>query len=56
MIGKCCVVLFLKIIIIIIIQSGNIAELLLREGFARCIDWSMGVVTQGADKLRSAEK
>ncbi|KAI0236877.1 Staphylococcal nuclease domain-containing protein 1 [Lamellibrachia satsuma] len=36
--------------------SGNIAELLLREGFARCIDWSMGVVTQGADKLRGAEK
>ncbi|KAK2184568.1 hypothetical protein NP493_260g03038 [Ridgeia piscesae] len=36
--------------------SGNIAELLLKEGFARCIDWSMGVVTQGADKLRSAEK
>ena len=36
--------------------NGNIAELLLREGFARCVDWSMGVVTQGADKLRSAER
>ncbi|XP_062586352.1 staphylococcal nuclease domain-containing protein 1-like [Saccostrea cucullata] len=36
--------------------NGNIAELLLREGFARCVDWSMGVVTQGADKLRAAEK
>ena len=36
--------------------SGNIAEALLREGFARCVDWSMGVVTTGADKLRAAEK
>ena len=38
------------------LQNGNIAELLLREGFARCVDWSMGVVSQGADKLRAAEK
>ncbi|XP_013400394.1 staphylococcal nuclease domain-containing protein 1 [Lingula anatina] len=36
--------------------KGNIAELLLREGFARCVDWSMGSVSQGADKLRTAEK
>ncbi|XP_052242771.1 staphylococcal nuclease domain-containing protein 1-like [Dreissena polymorpha] len=36
--------------------NGNIAELLLREGFARCVDWSMGVVTQGAENLRAAEK
>ncbi|XP_063402953.1 staphylococcal nuclease domain-containing protein 1-like [Mytilus trossulus] len=36
--------------------NGNIAELLLREGFARCVDWSMGVVSQGADKLRAAER
>jgi len=36
--------------------NGNIAELLLKEGFARCIDWSMGSVTGGAEKLRSAEK
>lgn len=36
--------------------NGNIAELLLKEGFARCVDWSMGVVTQGADKLRAAER
>ncbi|XP_025099283.1 staphylococcal nuclease domain-containing protein 1-like isoform X2 [Pomacea canaliculata] len=36
--------------------NGNIAELLLREGFARCVDWSIGVVTQGADKYRTAEK
>ncbi|CAH1799685.1 unnamed protein product [Owenia fusiformis] len=40
----------------IIHPKGNIAELLLREGFAKCVDWSMGVVTQGADKLRAAEK
>ncbi len=37
-------------------QNGNIAELLLREGFARCVDWSMGFVTGGAERLRSAEK
>ncbi|XP_010784266.1 staphylococcal nuclease domain-containing protein 1-like [Notothenia coriiceps] len=36
--------------------NGNITELLLKEGFARCVDWSMAVYTQGADKLRSAEK
>jgi len=28
----------------------------LKEGFARCVDWSMGVVTQGAENLRAAEK
>ena len=37
-------------------QNGNITEFLLREGFARCVDWSMGVVTQGREKLRHAEK
>jgi staphylococcal nuclease domain-containing protein 1 len=37
-------------------QNGNIAELLLKEGFARCIDWSMGFVTSGAEPLRAAEK
>lgn len=36
--------------------NGNITELLLKEGFARCVDWSMGVVTQGADKYRTAER
>ncbi|XP_014664690.1 PREDICTED: LOW QUALITY PROTEIN: staphylococcal nuclease domain-containing protein 1-like [Priapulus caudatus] len=36
--------------------NGNITELLLKEGFARCVDWSMGVVTQGPEKLRAAEK
>lgn len=36
--------------------AGNIAELLVKEGFARCVDWSMAFVTQGRDKLRAAEK
>ncbi len=36
--------------------NGSIAEILLKEGFAKCVDWSMGVVSQGADKLRAAEK
>nr|CAG4648501.1 EOG090X01F7 [Polyphemus pediculus] len=36
--------------------NGNIAELLLRDGFARCIDWSMAMVTGGPEKLRLAEK
>uniref|UniRef100_A0A6Q2YV32 Staphylococcal nuclease domain-containing protein n=1 Tax=Esox lucius TaxID=8010 RepID=A0A6Q2YV32_ESOLU len=36
--------------------NGNITELLLKEGFARCVDWSMAVYTQGAEKLRAAEK
>jgi len=40
----------------IIHPNGNIAELLLREGFARCVDWSIAMVTGGSEKLRSAEK
>ncbi|MCL4136789.1 UNVERIFIED_CONTAM: hypothetical protein GTU68_060303, partial [Idotea baltica] len=36
--------------------NGNIADLLLREGFAKCVDWSMATVTGGPEKLRSAEK
>lgn len=39
-----------------IFQNGNITELLLREGFARCVDWSIAVYTRGADKLRAAER
>lgn len=38
------------------LQNGNITELLLKEGFARCVDWSMAVYTQGAEKLRAAER
>jgi staphylococcal nuclease domain-containing protein 1 len=36
--------------------NGNMSELLLREGLARCVDWSMGRVTGGAEKYRAAEK
>ncbi|CAD5126112.1 DgyrCDS14285 [Dimorphilus gyrociliatus] len=36
--------------------NGNISELLLKEGFAKCIDWSMGCVTQEIEKMRKAEK
>nr|CAG4649952.1 EOG090X01F7 [Sida crystallina] len=40
----------------VIHPNGNIAELLLNEGFARCVDWSIAMVTGGAEKLRTAEK
>nr|QBI71279.1 ebna2 binding protein P100 [Nicoletia phytophila] len=40
----------------IIHPKGNIAEALLKEGFAKCVDWSMAFVTGGAEKLRAAEK
>ncbi|KAA0721060.1 4SNc-Tudor domain protein p100 co-activator [Triplophysa tibetana] len=36
--------------------NGNITELLLKEGFARCVDWSIAVYSQGAEKLRAAER
>lgn len=36
--------------------NGNISEFMLREGLARCVDWSMGVVTSGPEKYRNAEK
>jgi staphylococcal nuclease domain-containing protein 1 len=36
--------------------AGNITEVLLREGFARCVDWSMAIVSRDRDKLRAAEK
>ena len=38
------------------LQKGNIAKFLLQEGFARLADWSMGVVSTGAEQLREAEK
>ena len=28
----------------------------MRDGFARCVDWSIAMVTGGAEKLRAAEK
>ncbi|KAL7636680.1 UNVERIFIED_CONTAM: hypothetical protein RMT77_012429 [Armadillidium vulgare] len=36
--------------------NGNIAELLLREGYAKCQTWSMKSVTGGSNKLQEAEK
>ncbi|KAM8974619.1 staphylococcal nuclease domain-containing protein 1 isoform 2-T2 [Pelodytes ibericus] len=36
--------------------NGNITELLLKEGFARCVDWSIAIYTQGSEKLRASER
>ncbi|PVZ96848.1 hypothetical protein BB558_004166 [Smittium angustum] len=36
--------------------AGNIAELLVANGFARVVDWSAALVTGGTEKLRSAER
>ncbi|XP_076820174.1 staphylococcal nuclease domain-containing protein 1-like isoform X2 [Clavelina lepadiformis] len=36
--------------------NGNITEMLLQEGFARCVDWSITSYTQGPEKLRALEK
>jgi len=36
--------------------SGNIAEGLLKEGMAKCVDWSIAKVTGGPEKYRAAEK
>ncbi|KJH48241.1 nuclease-like protein [Dictyocaulus viviparus] len=40
----------------VIHPKGNIAESLLREGYAKCVDWSIGLCTGGAERLRAAEK
>ncbi|XP_017771702.1 PREDICTED: staphylococcal nuclease domain-containing protein 1 [Nicrophorus vespilloides] len=40
----------------ILYPKGNIAELLLKEGLARCVDWSIAFMKSGADKLRAAER
>ncbi|CAH8845791.1 unnamed protein product [Trichobilharzia szidati] len=42
----------------IIHPNGNIAELLLRQGLARCIDWNLSLVSVpgAADAYRAAEK
>ncbi|XP_058457634.1 staphylococcal nuclease domain-containing protein 1 [Malaya genurostris] len=40
----------------IIFPKGNIAEALLREGFASCVEWSMRYVKEGVERLRAAEK
>jgi staphylococcal nuclease domain-containing protein 1 len=31
----------------ILFPKGNIAEALLREGFAKCVDWSMAFMKSG---------
>jgi len=36
--------------------NGNIAEALLKEGMAKCVDWSISKVTGGPEKYRAAEK
>ncbi|KAI9318980.1 hypothetical protein BX666DRAFT_1876151 [Dichotomocladium elegans] len=36
--------------------AGNITELLLANGYARCVDWSMTLVTGGPMQLRNAER
>ncbi|CAB3411232.1 unnamed protein product [Caenorhabditis bovis] len=36
--------------------KGNIAEALVREGYAKCVDWSIGLCTGGAEPLRTAER
>jgi len=36
--------------------QGNIAERLLKEGMAKCVDWSIAKVTGGPEKYRAAEK
>ncbi|KAI9146255.1 tudor domain-containing protein [Paraphysoderma sedebokerense] len=36
--------------------AGNIAELLVKEGMAKVVDWSAAMVTGGPTKLRAAEK
>lgn len=36
--------------------NGNIAEALLREGFAKCVDWSLQCVTGGPEKYRQVRQ
>lgn len=36
--------------------NGNITELLLKEGFGRCVDWSITSYSLGPEKLRALEK
>ncbi|CAH1366960.1 unnamed protein product [Tenebrio molitor] len=40
----------------IIHPKGNIAEALLKEGFAHCVDWSIAFMKSGVEGLRAAEK
>jgi staphylococcal nuclease domain-containing protein 1 len=36
--------------------KGNIAEFLLKDGYAKCVEWSLNSVTGGAQSLREAER
>ena len=36
--------------------KGNIAELLLSEGMAKCVDWTLNMVSSGSSSYRSAEQ
>uniref|UniRef100_A0A7E4ZWC5 Staphylococcal nuclease domain-containing protein n=1 Tax=Panagrellus redivivus TaxID=6233 RepID=A0A7E4ZWC5_PANRE len=40
----------------VIHPRGNIAVFLLQEGYAKCVDWSIGLATGGPQPLRDAEK
>lgn len=40
----------------IIFPAGNIAELLVANGMAKVVDWSITLVTGGPTKLRAAER
>lgn len=40
----------------VIHPRGNIAEFLLQEGLAKCIEWTLSLVTGGPLKLREAER
>merc|ERR1711892_621556 len=40
----------------VIHPAGNIAEALLKEGMAKCVDWSIAKVTGGPEVYRAAEK
>eukprot|EP00124_Ichthyophonus_hoferi_P001257 Ihof_evm5s61 gene=Ihof_evmTU5s61 len=40
----------------IIHPAGNISELLLKEGMARVVDWSLTCVTEGKEKYRAMEQ
>jgi len=37
-----------------VVAPGNIALFLLKEGLAKCVDWSMRLLTSGSDSYRSA--
>lgn len=37
----------------ILFHKGNIAEALLREGFAKCVDWSMAFMRSGKQPIHT---